>query len=52
MRIGMTYDLRDDYLAAGFTEAETAEFDRLSTIEAIENAIRDIMGKPLQFFAG
>ena len=39
MRIGMTYDLRDDYLAAGFGEEETAEFDRLSTIEAIESAI-------------
>jgi len=40
MRIGMTYDLRDDYLAAGFAEEETAEFDRLSTIEAIESAIQ------------
>lgn len=43
MRIGMTYDLRDDYLSAGLAEEETAEFDRVSTIEAIENAIR-IMG--------
>lgn len=40
MRIGMTYDLRDDYLAAGMSEEETAEFDKISTIEAIENAIR------------
>lgn len=43
MQIGMTYDLRDDYLTAGFTEEETAEFDRPSTIEAIERAIR-LMG--------
>jgi D-alanine-D-alanine ligase len=35
----MTYDLRDDYLAAGFSEGETAEFDRSSTIDAIEDAI-------------
>ncbi len=43
MRIGMTYDLRTDYLAAGYSEDETAEFDRPATIDAIENAIR-IMG--------
>jgi D-alanine-D-alanine ligase len=36
----MTYDLRDDYLAAGMNEEETAEFDKISTIEAIDNAIR------------
>ena len=40
MRIGMTYDLRDDYLAAGMSEEETAEFDKIGTIEAIEDAIR------------
>jgi D-alanine-D-alanine ligase len=48
MRIGMTYDLRDDYLAAGFTEAETAEFDRASTIDAIENAIRNMGHEPVR----
>ena len=48
MRIGMTYDLRDDYLAAGFAEEETAEFDRLSTIEAIENAIRNMGHEPVR----
>lgn len=40
MKIGMTYDLRADYLAAGFGEEETAEFDRPDTIDAIENALR------------
>jgi D-alanine-D-alanine ligase len=40
MRIGMTYDLRDDYIAAGMSEEETAEFDKIDTIEAIEKAIR------------
>jgi D-alanine-D-alanine ligase len=48
MRIGMTYDLRDDYLAAGFTEEDTAEFDRASTIEAIENAIRNMGHEPIR----
>lgn len=42
MRIGMTYDLRDDYLAAGMSDEETAEFDKSSTIEAIENAIQTL----------
>jgi D-alanine-D-alanine ligase len=40
MRIGLTYDLRDDYLQMGYSEEETAEFDRLSTIEAIEGALQ------------
>ena len=48
MRIGMTYDLRDDYLAAGYGEEETAEFDRLSTIEAIERAIRAMGHEPVR----
>lgn len=39
MKIGLTYDLRDDYLAAGFSREETAEFDRLETIEALEETI-------------
>lgn len=40
MRIGLTYDLRAEYLAAGFSEDETAEFDRPDTIDAIENALK------------
>lgn len=40
MKIGLTYDLRDDYLAAGYSEEETAEFDRPDTIEAVERALR------------
>jgi D-alanine-D-alanine ligase len=40
MKIGMTYDLRADYLAAGYDELETAEFDREDTIDALEAAIR------------
>jgi D-alanine-D-alanine ligase len=40
MLIGITYDLRNDYLAAGYGEEETAEFDRESTIKAIDTALR------------
>jgi D-alanine-D-alanine ligase len=40
MHVGFTYDLRDDYLAAGFTYEETAEFDRIETIDAIDEALR------------
>ena len=39
MLIGITYDLRKDYLAMGFSEEETAELDKLETIEAIEDVI-------------
>ncbi len=42
MRIGLTYDLRDEYLAMGYSEEETAEFDRISTVEAIEDALRQL----------
>jgi D-alanine-D-alanine ligase len=42
MKIGLTYDLRQEYLAAGFSELETAEFDRPDTIEGIENALREL----------
>lgn len=39
MKIGLTYDLRKDYLEMGCSEEETAEFDKESTIEGIENAL-------------
>ncbi len=39
MLIGLTYDLKDDYLREGFSKEEAAEFDSLETIEAIENAL-------------
>jgi D-alanine-D-alanine ligase len=41
LKVGMTYDLRDDYLQEGYTHEETAEFDLLDTIEAIEKVILD-----------
>lgn len=39
MKIGLTYDLRQDYLDAGYSHEHTAEFDRPDTIEGIENAL-------------
>jgi D-alanine-D-alanine ligase len=40
MKVGLTYDLRSDYLKEGFSEEETAEFDKESTVEAIEHALQ------------
>ncbi|GAK52172.1 D-alanine--D-alanine ligase [Candidatus Moduliflexus flocculans] len=40
MKVGLTYDLRDEYLAEGYGDEETAEFDRPETIEAIDAALR------------
>ena len=39
--IGMTYDLRDDYLREGFSLEETAEFDKPDTIDAIEKSLTE-----------
>lgn len=39
MRVGLTYDLREQYLAEGYGLEETAEFDRPDTIDAIERAL-------------
>ena len=40
MTIGFTYDLRSDYLKQGYSMEETAEFDKESTIEGIEQALQ------------
>jgi D-alanine-D-alanine ligase len=37
--VGLTYDLRDDYRRLGYSEEETAEFDSVQTVDAIENAL-------------
>ena len=39
MRVGLTYDLRSEYLAAGYSDVDTAEFDQPETIEAIAAAL-------------
>ena len=42
MRVGLTYDLRSDYLAMGFSMEETAEFDKEDTLAGIESALREL----------
>lgn len=42
MIIGLCYDLRSEYLAMGYGEEETAEFDRGETIECIETELRKL----------
>ena len=42
LRVGLTYDLRQDYLDMGFGEEETAEFDSPRTIEGLETALADL----------
>jgi D-alanine-D-alanine ligase len=42
MNIGLTYDLRSDYLKEGYSEEETAEFDKESTIVDIERALQHL----------
>lgn len=42
MRIGVTYDLRSDYLAMGYNEEDTAEFDSEITIFAICEALSSL----------
>ncbi len=48
MRIGLTYDLRSEYLAMGYGEEETAEFDRDDTIASIETSIRELGYEPVR----
>src|SRR5690606_8475962 len=42
LRVGITYDLRDAWLAAGYSELDTAEFDRADTIDAIAHALETL----------
>jgi len=42
LNVGLTYDLRDSYLAEGYSDIETAEFDRADTIDSIEQALRQL----------
>jgi len=39
LHIGITYDLRSDYLALGYGEEETAEFDSEVTVDALAEAL-------------
>jgi D-alanine-D-alanine ligase len=39
-RVGLCYDLREDYLKRGFTPEQTAEFESIETVIALERALR------------
>ncbi|MBU1008774.1 MAG: ATP-grasp domain-containing protein [Bacteroidetes bacterium] len=42
LRIGLTYDLREAYLAMGYSEDETAELDKEETVLGIEKALTEL----------
>ncbi len=42
LTVGLTYDLRSTYLAEGYSEEATAEFDRDDTVAAIESTIQSL----------
>ena len=42
MRVALTYDLRDDYLALGFSPEDAAEFDKPETIDALDRALASL----------
>ena len=48
MRIGVTYDLRADYLAMGMSEEESAEFDAEITIASICQALSGLGHEPVR----
>lgn len=41
-QIGLVYDLRSDYLAMGYSEADVAEFDSEGTVEALHQTIESL----------
>ena len=47
MRIGLTYDLRDVYLARGFDEDEVAEFESGETIAALRETFTALGHEPV-----
>ena len=42
MRVGFTYDLRDEYIAEGMSVEEAAEFDKPATIDAIDSTLTEL----------
>jgi D-alanine-D-alanine ligase len=47
MRVGLTFDLRDDYRRLGLDEESTAEFDSPETINAIQGALLELGHEPI-----
>jgi D-alanine-D-alanine ligase len=46
LKVGITYDLREEYLAIGMGEEETAEFDKPETIDSIAGALQELDHTP------
>lgn len=42
MKVGLTYDLRSEYLREGYSEEETAELDSPVTVEALEQTLQSL----------
>ncbi|MEI6971134.1 MAG: D-alanine--D-alanine ligase [bacterium] len=42
LRVGLVYDLRGEYLAAGYSEEEVAEFDSDETVAELAGAMRSL----------
>jgi len=42
MKVGLTFDLRSWYLDRGYSMEDTAEFDKMDTVNALETAIRNM----------
>ncbi len=52
MRVGLVYDLRDDYRALGLSEEEVAEFDSIGTIDALAGALEALGCEPIRVGRG
>ena len=39
LKVGLTFDLKEDYLKLGYSREEVAEFDTIDTIDALDQAI-------------
>ncbi len=48
LSIGLTYDLRSEYLALGYREEQVAEFDSDATIDALETTLRELGHQPVR----
>jgi len=48
MKIGLTYDLREEYLARGWNELDVAEFDRADTIDAFADTLGALGHEPVR----
>ena len=42
INIGLTFDLKSDYLEMGFSQEEVAEFDSPETIDALDNTLKSL----------